>query len=64
MDILERSWQDLGTILAKILSRSCHGINFAMVRSYQESQDASKRVIINSGLLIESVFILSDIDKK
>ena len=42
MDILVRSWQDLGTILAKILSRSCHGIHFAMVRSYQESQDASK----------------------
>ena len=36
MDILVRSWQDLGTILAKILSRSCHGIHFAMVRSYQD----------------------------
>ena len=36
MDILVRSWQDLGTILAKILSKSCHGLNFDMVRSYQD----------------------------
>ena len=41
MDILVRSWQDLGTILAKILSRSCHGLPFAMVTSYQD-RHASK----------------------
>ena len=34
--ILVRSWQDQGTILAKILSRSCHGIHFAMARSSQD----------------------------
>ena len=37
MGILVRSWQDLETNLAKILSGSCHGVHFAMVRSYQES---------------------------
>ena len=42
MDILVRSWQDLGTILAKILSRFCDGIHFAMVRSYQESHVPKK----------------------
>ena len=42
MDVLVRSWQDLGTILAKILSRSCPGIHFAMVRSYQESNVPKK----------------------
>ena len=37
IDILVRSWQDLGTILAKIFSTSCHDIQLAMVRFYQES---------------------------
>ena len=35
MDFLVRSWQDLGTILTKILSRSRHDIHFALVRSRQ-----------------------------
>ena len=35
MDILVRSWQDLGTILTEILLRSGHDIHFAMVRFYQ-----------------------------
>ena len=47
MDILVRSWQDLGTILAKILTRSCHGVHFAMVTSYQESHVLKKNFIEN-----------------
>ena len=38
MDVLVRSSQDLGTLLA----RSCHGIHFDMVRSYQESNVPKK----------------------
>ena len=44
MDILVRSWQDLGTILAKILSKSCHGIHFAMVRFYQDRHVSKKNL--------------------
>ena len=36
MDILVRSWQDLGKILAKILPRYCQELQDVMVRSYQE----------------------------
>ena len=50
MDILVRSWQDLGTILAKIVSRSCHGVQFAIVRSYQESHVLKKNFIVKSYL--------------
>ena len=50
MDILVRSWQGLGTILAKILSRSCHGLHFAMVISYQESHVPKKNFIVKSYL--------------
>ena len=50
MDILVRSWKDLGTILSKILSRSCHGIHFAMVRSYRESHVPKKTFIVMSYL--------------
>ena len=50
MDILVRYWQDLGTILTKILSRSCHGIHFAIVRSYQESHVPKKKFIVKSYL--------------
>ena len=39
--ILVRSWK----ILTKIFTRSCHGINFAMVRSYQESH-VPKRILL------------------
>ena len=42
--------QDLETILAKILSRVCHGIHFAMVRSYQESLVPKKKFIVKSYL--------------
>ena len=53
MEILVISWQDLGTILAKILSRRSHGIHFAMVRSdqvrhekfYLEDQDGKKKLL-------------------
>ena len=48
--ILARSWQDLGTILAMILLRSCHDIHFAMVRSYQESRVPKKNFIVKSYL--------------
>ena len=51
MDIFVRSWQDLGTILAKILTRSCHGILFAMVRSYQQSHIPKKKFIVKSYLV-------------
>ena len=44
------SWQDLGTTLAKILPRSCHGIHFAMVRSYQESNVPKKNFLVKSYL--------------
>ena len=44
VDILVRSWQDLGTIVAKILTKYCHGIHFAMVRSYQESHVPKKNL--------------------
>ena len=50
MDILVRSWQDLGTVLVKILSRSCHGLHFAMMRSYQESHVPKKSFILKSYL--------------
>ena len=50
MDILVRPWQDLSTILAKILSRSCHGTHFAMVRSYQENHVPKKNFIVKSYL--------------
>ena len=46
MDVVVRSWQDLGTILAKILSRSCQSFHFAMVRSYQESHVPTKNFIV------------------
>ena len=42
MDILERSWQDL----VKILSRSCHGNHFAMVRSYQVNHVPKSNFIV------------------
>ena len=45
-NILARSCPNLRTILAKILSRSCHGINFTMVRSYQESHVPKKNFIV------------------
>ena len=44
MDILVRSGQELGTILAKILPRSCHGFHFAIVRSYQD-RHVSKKIL-------------------
>ena len=47
-DIVVRSWQDLGSVLAKILPRPCHGIHFAMVRSYQESHVHKKNLIVKS----------------
>ena len=50
MHILVRSWQDLGTILAKILSRTCHGTPVAMVRSYQEIQVPKNTFIVKSNL--------------
>ena len=46
MDILVRSWQDLGTILAKILSISFHDIHFPMERSYQESHVPKKNFTV------------------
>ena len=48
MDILVRSWQDLGTILGKIVARCCHGIHFAMVRPYQESHFPKKNFSVKS----------------
>ena len=51
MNILVRSWQDLGRILADILSRSRQGIHFAMVRSYQESYVPKKFFFIKSYLV-------------
>ena len=44
MDILVRSWQDLGKILAKIVTRYCQELQDAMVRSYQESHVSKKNL--------------------
>ena len=50
MDILVRSWQDLGKILAKIVTRYCQELQDAMVRSYQESHVSKKTFIVKSYL--------------
>ena len=42
MDILVRSCQDLGKILAKILPRYCQNLQDVMVRFYQESHVPKK----------------------
>ena len=44
MDILVRSWQDLGKILAKILPRYWQELQDVMVRSYQESHVSKKNL--------------------
>ena len=44
MDILVRSCQDLGKILAKIVTRYCQELQDAMVRSYQESHVSKKNL--------------------
>ena len=50
MDILVRTWQDRSNILEQSWLRSCHGIHFAMVRSYQESHVPKENFIVNSYL--------------
>ena len=50
MDILVRSWQDLGKILAKILPRYWQELQDVMVRSYQESNVPKKTFIVESYL--------------
>ena len=50
MEILVRSWQDLGKILAKIVRRYCQELQDAMVRSYQESHVSKKTFIVKSYL--------------
>ena len=44
MDILVRSCQDLGKILAKIVTRYCQELQDAIVRSYQESHVSKKNI--------------------
>ena len=44
MDILVRSWQDLGKIVAKIVTRYCQELQDAMVRSYQASHVSKKNL--------------------
>ena len=44
MDILVRSWQDLGKILAKIVTRYCQELQDVMVRSYQDGHVPKKNV--------------------
>ena len=44
MDILVRSWQDLGKILAKTVTRYCQELQDAIVRSYQESHVSKKNL--------------------
>ena len=61
MDIVVRSWQDLGTILAKILSRPCHGIHFAMLRSYQEGHVLKKNLIVKSLFGQKKINIYADL---
>ena len=50
MDILGRSWQNLGKILKQSWLRSCHGIHFVMVRSYQENHVPKKKFTVKSYL--------------
>ena len=50
MDILVRSWQDLGKILAKILPRCWQELQNVMVRFYQESHVPKKTFIVKSYL--------------
>ena len=50
MDILVRSWQDLGKILAKILPRYWQELQDVMIRSYQESHVSKKTFIVKSYL--------------
>ena len=50
MDILVRSCQDLGKILAKILPRYWQELQDVMVRSYQESHVPKKTFIVKSYL--------------
>ena len=45
-----RSCQDLGKILAKIVTRYCQELQDAMVRSYQESHVSKKTFIVKSYL--------------
>ena len=47
MDILKKSCQDLGKILAKILPRYYQELQDAMVRSYQESHVPRKILLQN-----------------
>ena len=50
MDILVRSCQDLGKILAKILPRYWQELQDIMVRSYQESHVSKKTFVVKSYL--------------
>ena len=50
MDILVRSRQGLGKILAKIFPRYCQEFQDVMVRSYQESHVPKKTFIVKSFL--------------
>ena len=50
MDILVRSCQVLGKILAKILPRYWQELKDVMVRSYQESHVPKKTFIVKSNL--------------
>ena len=56
--ILARSCQDLGKILAKIVTRYCQELQYAMVRSYQESHvsktNFTKKLNIARKILLRS----------
>ena len=49
-DILVGSWQDLGKISAKIVTRYCQELQDAMVRSYRESHVSEKTFFVKSYL--------------
>ena len=55
MNILVRSCQDLGKILAKILPRYCQELQDVMVRSYQESHVPKNNFIGKSYLARKNV---------
>ena len=48
--ILARSCQDLGKILARIVTRYCRELQDTMVRSYQEGHVPKKNFIVKSYL--------------
>ena len=59
-----RSWQALATVLATILSRSCHDFYFAFVRSYQVFHVSKKNFTKKSMMAREVSNALLDLENE